>query len=73
MQFYCDGWIGYNQLIETIWRRERMDYILTEEDRRMLDQCRENGIGKVVSQELLDLYHVKREVTVTIATTYVPC
>ena len=47
MQFYCDGWIGYNQLIETIWRRERMDYILTEEDRRMLDQCRENGIGKV--------------------------
>ena len=31
-----------------------MDYILTEEDRRMLDQCRENGIGKVVSQELLD-------------------
>ena len=67
MQFYCDGRIGYNQLIETIWRRERMDYILTEEDRRMLDQCRENGIGKVVSQELLDLYHVKREETVTIS------
>ena len=50
-----------------------MDYILTEEDRRMLDQCRENGIGKVVSQELLDLYHVKREETVTISTTYGPC
>ena len=49
-----------------------MDYILTEEDRRMLDQCRENGIGKVVSQELLDLYHVKREETVTISTTYGP-
>lgn len=70
MQFYCGGRIGYNQLIETIWRRERMDYILTEEDRRMLDQCRENGIGKVVSRELLDLYHVKREETVTISTTY---
>lgn len=50
-----------------------MDYILTEEDRRMLDQCRENGIGKVVSQELLDLYHVKREETVTISTTYGSC
>ena len=50
-----------------------MDYILTEEDRRMLAQCRENGIGKVVSQELLDLYRVKREETVTISTSYGPC
>ena len=73
MQFYCGGRIGYNQLIEIVWRREQMDYILTEEDRRMLAQCRENGIGKVVSQELLDLYRVKREETVTISTSYGPC
>lgn len=71
--FTGGGRIGYNQLIEIVWRREQMDYILTEEDRRMLAQCRENGIGKVVSQELLDLYRVKREETVTISTSYGPC
>lgn len=50
-----------------------MDYILTEEDRQMLAQCRENGIGRVVGEDLLNLYRVAREETVTISTEYGPC
>lgn len=46
---------------------------ITDKDQALLQQCRDNGIGKVVSEELLNLYSVHREAQFVIPTSYGDC
>lgn len=46
---------------------------LSENDRQMIQDCRENGVGVKVAAELLELYHVAAETEFEIDTEYGKC
>ncbi len=46
---------------------------ITEKDKILLQQCRDTGIGKFVSEELLNMYSVYREEQFVIPTSYGDC